>query len=137
MSTLFGKSDVSRRVDSLALLWVVVVASTSVVNGNYGSAADDGWGVLQWYVLAALYAGASWLADAVPRSSFWRWAPSGGLLLGAYVCLRHAHGTNSFLPAAAVSPISWQDWAVLGLCFFASAAARWMLPDPPSSSSNP
>lgn len=124
MSRVDAWRVVLRSTDLFALLWVVGISSSSILNNDYGDAVSGGPAV-RWYLMAALYAGASWIARSAPASSVFRCFACINLLLVAHACFQSAY--RGYAEALASSPVAWFDWLILGLCSAGSAASRWIL----------
>lgn len=109
------RSAALRAVDGVVLVWVLQLAAGTVVSGDFGADAAS----LRWYGLAALYAGASWLACQETLPAWLRRLATFNLLLCAHACLQSAYAAD------AASRTGWPDWLVLGLCCVLGAALRW------------
>lgn len=102
----------------MLLLWVLYIAAGSIVRDDFGGGAAGSM-ALRWYLMAVLYAGASWLAVRRGLPAWMRRLAVFSLLLGAHACLQGAWA------ASGDAPVDWPDWLVLCLCSVLSAAARW------------
>lgn len=107
-----------RWTDGAVLLWVLQLAAGAIVRGEFGAEAA-GQPQLHWYLLAVLYAGASWLAGQGGAPVWLRRLAALNLLLCAHACLQRVDALD------AAGPLGWPDWLALGLGCLLSAALRW------------